>query len=116
MGYKIIGKDLFLNGEKVRLEFGNEEQIEFLKKYTKLREAFSGEGYEIDVEVTKQVTVSTSFPCICGVGWAYVDVEGDEDTDEDELIGLYTSCHKCGQKYDITENNAGDIVAKLKPE
>lgn len=116
MGYKIIGKDLFLNGEKVRLEFGNMEQINFLKRHAEMKAKFSGEGLELDVDVTTSVVVSTSFGCICGEGWAYVDVEGDEDSDESEVVGLSTSCHKCGQKYDITENKDGDIVAKLKSE
>jgi len=116
MGYKIIGKHLYLNGEKVRLEFGNEEQIRFLKRHAELKEKFGGDGLELDVEVTTSTIISTSFGCICGEGWAYVDVDGDEDSDESEIIGLSTSCHKCGQKYDITENEQGDIVAKLKPE
>lgn len=116
MGYKIIGKDLFLNGEKVRLEFGNIEQIKFLKRHAEMKEKFSGEGLELDVEVTTQINISTSFQCMCGEGWVYLDLEGDEDSDESEIIGLSTSCHKCGQKYDIAENDEGEIVAKLKPE
>ena len=116
MGYKIIGKHLYLNGEKVRLEFGNEEQIRFLKRHAELKEKFSGDGLELDVEVTTQINVSTSFQCMCGEGWVYVDLEGDEDSDESEIIGMFPSCHKCKQRYEITENDEGEIVAKIKSE
>ena len=116
MGYKIIGKHLYLNGEKVRLEFGNEEQIKFLKRHAELTEKFGGDGLELDVEVRICSTISTSFQCICGEGWVYVDIEGDEDSDESEVIGLSPICRKCSQKYDITENNEGEIVAKINSQ
>lgn len=113
MGYRIIGKELYLNGEKVQLEFGNEEQIKFLKKHAEMQEKFKGEGLKVDVELIVTAKVETSFPCICGDGWVYVEYEGEEGLEEFDIVGVVSACRNCKQKYEMAEDSEGDIVARL---
>lgn len=112
MGYQIKDKQLYKDGVKVRLEFGNDEQIKFLAYANK----FYNDGLELDVDTEKVITVYTNFKCLCGDHRFYIEQEGDDFSDEYELIDTCVVCPKCKTKYVIEENENKGISAFIKKE
>jgi len=100
-------------GNVVPLEHGNKEQIAILEKYRRRREAFEGDGLELDADI--EVVASVRFSCIC---CEYVVSISNEDYDANEategLVGKEDQCPHCKQKYVIAQDEYGDPVAKFK--
>ena len=113
MKYEVKNGELYQDGVKVILEVGNTEQINFIKKYSEMVENFNGSGLVLDVEVEKQTIITTSFKCICGEGYVYLEYEGGDYDDESDIIGMKSKCRTCKQEYEIDENEEGNIVAKI---
>lgn len=94
----IILKDghLFKDGKKLKLEFGNKEQIEALRRFEKSIEKFK---VGVEPEVTYNIEAAAHFVCVCkhrlAVGHFPVDDIDEVDCFED----LTKKCHNCNREY-----------------
>lgn len=101
---------LWRGNEKLKLEFGNLEQIEALKNYEKLVLEFE-KG--IEPNVYYEVIANSIFKCICGNSIELNDIEVDNEGDVDVFDGLAKKCVKCSRVYSYEveavwrENSAG---------
>jgi len=113
MKYKIVnGKLADEKGNPVVLEFGNRDQIDFIKDYQRMLDEFNGDGVEVDVSMEAHYTASGYFRCTCGTG-LYIEAEADDEDDEDCLVDWKKTCRICKTNYIIDKNDAGNIVAKI---
>lgn len=110
MKYKIVnGKLADEQGNPVVLEFGNRDQIDFIRDYQRMLD----DGVEVDVSIEVSYTASGCFRCACGTR-LYIETNADDDYDEDCLVDWQKTCRMCNTNYIIDKNDAGDIVAKIK--
>ena len=92
-----VGQDgLYKDGVKIKLEFGNLEQIAAIRKYEK-RCAALKEG--ISPTISYSIEASARFTCLCGLYNGVDDIEADSENDELCFEGLTTHCRGCKQKY-----------------
>lgn len=100
--------------EEVPLEFGNKEQIALIKKAEQYAEWLSGDGLEVDPEITYRATVDIE--CICGdqVYFSEVEHEEYEQSAIDGLLGDEATCRSCKREYVITGDGVGYLIVKLK--
>jgi len=120
----IVGLDgLYRDGIKLKLEFGNDEQIAAIRKHERKIEQFK-EGFGPNYNYT--VKGHSYFSCICG---NVLRSEVDADHEDDILCfeGEEKECGSCKRKYeyiierDYRVNSSGkryvsneDLVVKLK--
>ena len=95
---KITIKDghLWRGKEKLKLEFGNLEQIEALKNYEKLVLEFE-KG--VEPKVYYEVIANSIFKCICEKTIELNDIEVDNEGDVDGFDGLAKKCTNCNRVY-----------------
>lgn len=99
-------------GNRVPLEFGNMDQIKFIKRCQDMAEQYKGEGVSLDVYHEVKYTAEVMLNCLCGHKiWIDEEVESDEDIDV--FNGYETACRKCNSKYNLTTNDDGEVIATL---
>lgn len=104
----------FYKGDKpVPLEFGNWEQIILMDRASRAYNALKGPGLPVDVSYQKErITASAHFNCLCGLGLSR-DRDVDEEGDIEPLFGIVT-CLKCKNQYELSENDNGELIVKLR--
>lgn len=102
-------------GNRVPLEFGNMDQIKFIKRCQDMAEQYRGEGVALDVYHDVKYTAEVMLNCLCGHKiWIDEEVESDEDIDV--FNGYNTTCRKCNSKYHLQTNDDGEVIALLVKE
>jgi hypothetical protein len=94
----IVGADgLYRDGVKLKLEFGNLEQIEALRNFEKKMASFKKEG--VSPRCDYEVKGEASFFCVCGrrICTEKNDAESEEDIECFE--GIEETCKDCKRKY-----------------
>jgi hypothetical protein len=112
MSFKIKDGKLYnSNGDIVPLEFGNIDQINFIKDLEKRLEKLSLEGIDVDVYYEPiRYDAQIRFRCLCG-SLVYRTMEVDEE-DHEELEGEWFMCRGCKTEYELETNDNGNLVAK----
>jgi hypothetical protein len=95
----IIVKDghLWRDGVKLKLEFGNLEQIEAIRNNNKKLEAFL--NGEIKPKCSYQIIATANFFCMCGNLIVIEDVDADSEGDVSYFEDENVKCKKCDKKY-----------------
>jgi len=107
--YKIIGNKLYKDGVEVKLEFGNREQIEFLRKEEYRISNIEENEIELHIDIVEKYECDASFKCKCGK-YIYIGLEADSEEDiYEDIVGTNKIC-KCGLKYEVVTNGYNDIV------
>jgi hypothetical protein len=113
--YNIIDGVLYKNGEVCPIVFGDQEQIDFLKKMSDLKEAIANGEISVDIEIETTHTATTSAKCICG-GTVFFEMEVSHESDKKSLLGAKRSCRVCNAVhtigYDIEKDSY--IVKRLE--
>lgn len=92
-----VGADgLYKDGIKLKLEFGNLEQIEALRKHEKKVESFKDTG--ISPNCVYEVKGAASFFCVCD-NMIRVENEAKNEGDIECFEDLEETCKKCKRKY-----------------
>jgi hypothetical protein len=105
------GKLYNSNGDIVPLEFGNIDQINFIKDLEKRLETLSTKGIDVDVYYEPiRYDAEIRFTCICG-SLVYRTMEVEEE-DHVELDSEFVKCRSCKTEYELQTNDMGDLVAK----
>lgn len=113
MSFRIKDGKLYnLQGELVELEFGNQDQITFIKDLEKKIEQYDDQGVELDVEIEATYTLNTVIMCLCGKN-VYVELEADSEYDYECAHGIHKTCRNCKTEYELSTNSEGDLVAKI---
>lgn len=113
MSFKVKDGKLYnLQGELVKIEFGNQDQIKFIKEIEEKIEKYGKEGVELDVDFEETYTLLTKINCICGKN-VYVEIEADDNGDYECAEGHQKKCYNCKTKYELSTNSEGDLVAKI---
>lgn len=107
----IKGK-LTKQGEVVPLEFGNLEQIKFVRD-SEEREQILKDGFEVDYDFEEITTydASFSFLCICGNKYKY-ERSGEEDNDLRILSNKTVKC-SCKRTYTTSINKHDELILTL---
>lgn len=114
--YRVInGRLCDQTGKPVPLEFGNWEQINFIKNQIRLIEEFNGDGVEVDVVVNTKYIFEADFACVCGAT-IYAENEADDEDDIDCLHNTMKTCNKCKESYILKVNANGKLTAKTNRE
>ena len=93
----IVGKDgLYKDGQKLKLEFGNLEQIAALRKHEKKVQTHQ-DGFE--PARTYEVTANSVFSCLCGKN-IFVQTEADSEGDIWCFEGIEKKCNSCERRYE----------------
>lgn len=95
-------------GEKVKLEFGNREQIKAIRDYERKMEDLKTDGVELHPHYDISVDAEVYFKCNCGrVLWfrTECDEEGDLDCFED----MKKTCN-CGNTYQLSVDDVNDVI------
>lgn len=107
------GDDLYKDGIKLKLEFGNLEQIQAIRNHERLIEDFKEEGVSPNCNYVVEVTAHANFTCICGKNMVTVDVTADDEEDEACFDGLIHTCKSCNRKYEfVLEKHYKNIQGK----
>lgn len=108
------GKFYDKEGNEVKPEFGNKEQIRLIEEAQRTLDELRGDGVVVDPEITTITKVSVDFKCICGQTVYFRDKEFDDDCafPQEEMAGEKTSCRSCKRNYLLAVND-GDLVVKL---
>ena len=117
MGNLVIRDGAIYNsdGEKVKLEFGNIDQIKVIREYENRVNKLKNEGLELEPYYETEITGEVNFKCICGVRH-YIGVEADYEDDIRCFNGEEKNC-KCGNSYKIVVNRFEDrVLCKLITE
>ena len=113
MGNIILkGGHLWKDGEKLELEFGNQEQIKFLRDYERRAEYFKGDGLPVDPSYETRVTGRIMFECLCGSNRIISRNCGDEE-DPSYFDGTKEKCNTCFKEY-VLETYKTEVSVKLK--
>ena len=102
--------------EKMKIEFGNKEQIDTIKKYEK----FKDEGKLLS-NLSSDITIIFKFQCLCG---CHLDIKIDGETEFIDKIGNVeaiiltptdktSKCYRCGQMYCVEEKSKGLSLVML---
>jgi hypothetical protein len=113
MNFKLRDGKLYnSNGDIVPLEFGNIDQINFIKDLEKRLETLSTKGIDVDVCYEPiRFDAEIRFACLCGVT-VYKTVEVYEEDNDQDLDGEFVKCRSCKTEYELQINDNGDLVAK----
>jgi hypothetical protein len=92
----VVGQDgLYRDGVKIKLEFGNDEQIAALRKHEKKMQSHT-DGFE--PIFSYEVKGHSYFSCLCGtIMSSEVDAVSEDDIDCFE--GIEKECRSCKRKY-----------------
>ena len=113
MSFKVKDGKLYnLQGELVKIEFGNQDQIKFIRDLEKKIEQYDDQGVELDVDIEATYTLTTTIKCLCGK-IIYVELEADSDDDYECANGEQKRCYNCKTEYELSTNSEGDLVAKI---
>ena len=96
------GDGLYRDGVKLKLEFGNIEQINAIRKHEKRIKEFTENGVSPTCSWT--VKGNAFFTCICGKNVFEEDVPADSDNDEDCFDGIAKKCRSCDRNYEFVVN------------
>jgi hypothetical protein len=98
---KIIvkGGHLWQDGVKLKLEFGNLEQIEAIRNNNRKMEAFL--NGEIKPNCSYEVRGTAGFFCMCGNLLSTYHVEAESEDDIECFEGLKITCKACDKKYEF---------------
>lgn len=98
---KIIVKDghLWRDGVKLKLEFGDAEQIEAIKKANKRLEQFI--NGEIEPNCSYEIKGTAGFFCMCGKLLSVENIEADYEGDTSCFEGQVKFCNACNNKYQL---------------
>lgn len=114
--FKIIKGKLCNNkGEPITLEFGNREQIEFIREHERMVEQFNGEGVELDVSWEAHYTAETHIDCPCGQT-IWIETDADDEDDVECLDRAEKGCRSCGTEYVLIVKDNYEVVAIIKNE
>lgn len=105
MSYTIKDGKFYLNGEPVKPEFGNWEQIEALKQFQKKVDEGVFDAELHSEEVTRFYPL-VKFDCpFCGTKnkHEFEDDESEWHIDNDDVDGLEVSCTGCDKEFEITK-------------
>jgi len=92
----VVGADgLYRDGVKLKLEFGNDEQIAALRKHEKKMQSHQ-DGFE--PMVSYEVKGHSYFSCLCGTIMRS-EVDADNENDIDCFEGIEKECRSCKRKY-----------------
>jgi hypothetical protein len=109
----IVKKDGIYNqlGEKQKLEFGNTQQIEALRKAEKELNKHT-EGFEVEVDYEVEILATVNFKCVCGTNLHIKKNVGSEDA-TDAFDSDSKTCYKCQRVYELSDEEDG-LMCKLK--
>jgi hypothetical protein len=93
------GDGLYKDGVKIKLEFGNVEQIEAIRKHEKKIIELTTEG--ITPQCSWSVKASAYFACLCGKNIFVEDIDADSDNDEVCFEGIQKTCSECKRTYEF---------------
>lgn len=112
--FKIVkGQLCNSNGEPIPLEFGNREQIDFIREHERMIEEFNGEGVELDVSWEAHYTAETHIDCPCGKT-IWIETDADDEDDIECLDKAEKTCRNCGTEYILFVNKDYELIAKIK--
>lgn len=89
---------MFKGDKEISLEFGNLEQINILRKYSKKIEEFTT---GVRPNCYYEVTGTASFNCICGRVLEIERIDADDEQDIECFEGKIKSCYSCKRKYEF---------------
>lgn len=109
-----VKKDgLYQNGKKLKLEFGNDNQLTALKKHEKRVSDLRGPGLTLNLNHEISLCIDVRYKCLCG---DYIRFDVNVDDVDDPLDGIKTilpqKC-RCGFIYKFGEDQYGDLVSFL---
>jgi hypothetical protein len=109
-----VKKDgLYQNGKKLKLEFGNDEQLKVLKKHEKKVSDLRGQGLLLNLNHEISLCIDVRYKCLCGEH-IHFDVDINEMTQPFEGIkSINPQKCRCGFTYKFGEDNSGDLLAFL---
>lgn len=112
--YNIIDGVLHKNGKVCPIVFGDQEQIDFLKKMSDLKEALEKGEMPINIDIETTHTATASVKCICGAT-VFFEKEVLHEDDEKSMLGMKRSCMVCKTPHIIDYDNENDsyIVKRL---
>lgn len=114
--YRLInGKVCDLSGNPVPLEFGNADQIAFIKRCQDRADAFRNDGVALDVYHVVHHTAEALLNCVCGHRM-WIEHETEDEEDIEPFEGHERVCYKCNSKYVLTINDDGEVIATLSHE
>lgn len=114
--FKIVkGQLCDSKGEPIPLEFGNREQIEFIREHERMIEEFNGDGVELDVDWEVHYTAETHIDCPCG-HTIWIETDADDDDDIDCFDKTKRRCRHCETEYILIVNKNNELVAKINRE
>lgn len=112
--YKILdGKLCDAKGNPIQLEFGNREQIEFIRYWEAVVEEQKTKGIELDVTYSVTYTAEADFLCECGQR-IFIEADADDEDDIDCLNEIEKTCRKCKAEYEIIVTDENEVRAKRK--
>lgn len=109
----IIEGKFFRDGNPVKTEIGNQEQINALRNAEE-RVSDLTKGIEVDPEYETVINATISFKCICGnnVHCEWDDVEEGENRAFTNSLNK-PECYTCKRKYEFDEDDDFNLIVKL---
>jgi len=106
MTLKLIDGKFFRNGEEVKAEFGNREQIALLEKMNKLKDEKSVVGVISSTETTTyQPIVKFTCPFCKSVNTVDdFDTVEDDEPDCSDVDDCYIDCVRCGAEFETIKD------------
>jgi hypothetical protein len=99
---------LYKDNSRLKLEFGNLEQIAAIRKYEKYVKQIK-EG--IEPECSYEVKGNVGFKCICGFFITVDDIEADFEGDIECFEDIQRTCRNCNKKYKFVVERKYGILA-----